>query len=85
MSVSTLDAPLHALELEPDILFEIIRVKMVESLGAIPATEDIHQGLVYDGGVSESDIGLANEGHVVQHSCRRLFLTEHDPMHLIAL
>lgn len=67
MPVSAFDGALHALELQPDILLQVERIQVIQGLGPIPTAKYVHQTLVDDGGVPESDVGLAHERNVVEH------------------
>ena len=86
MSVSSFDRAFHALELQPDVFFEIVGVKVIEGLCAVPAAENVHERLVYNGRVSKSDVGLADKGDIVQHGCWTFFFVrKHDSINFVAL
>lgn len=86
MTVPSLDAALHILKLQPDVLLQVEGVEVVQGLGTVPAAKNIHQTLVHDGRVSESDVGLADECNVVKHRSRGFFfVAQHDPKHLVAV
>lgn len=59
---------------------------MVQGLGAVPASKDVHQRLVDYGRVPKSNVRLADKGNVVQHGCGRLLLVaQHNSVHFVAV
>lgn len=85
MPIATLDTSFHALELEPHVLLEVESVQVIQCLGPVPATEDVHQRLVHYCRVSEADVWLADEGHVVEHGRGTFLLVrQHDAVHHVA-
>ena len=59
---------------------------MIQSFGTIPATEYVHQTIVHNSSVSETNIRLTYKGNAVKHSGRAFFfITEHDSSDVIAI
>lgn len=84
--VSSFDTSFHSSEFKPDVFLQVISIEVVQSLCAIPASEDIHQTLMDDSCMPKSYIGLRHEGNVVEHRSWALFLVRvHDPVHLVAV